>query len=173
MSGGINSYAQVDRLVKRMKWEGAHPAAVATRRAEMCADVEAKYARRKRLAASVTVPDRPRLDAILADSAAAHGVDANELYDKVTWRGVDGVRCGRAHPVTCARRAFVVAARVLGYSSTELAMYLRRPGAHSSILYMEQAATDDDRAVASILLRRDDERRERAKMYDNLKARSA
>jgi len=154
----VGTYAEVDRRTARMKREGVHPAKIATYRAQMVEQVAARYQAQKRQRASVPVPDTDRLDMMRDDAASAYGIKPRELYDRKHGPIHDARRCGAFHPITCARRAFVVAAREVGYSTTELAMYLRRPGSHSSIIYMTQTATDDDRAVAKVLVRRDKER---------------
>lgn len=149
-----NTYAEVDRRTSRMKREGLHPSKIATLRAKMVQRVAAHYKQQAIYKASVPLPNRDRLDLMRDDAAKAYGIEPHQLYDRKHHKA----RCGATHPITCARRAFVVAAREVGYSTVELAMYLRRPGSHSSVIYMTQTATDDDRAVAKVLVRRDKER---------------
>lgn len=148
------TYVEIDRRTSRMKHEGVHPAKIATLRAKMVQRVAAHYKQQSMHRACVPVPNRDRLDLMRDDAAKAYGIEPHQLYDRKHGQ----TRCGATHPITRARRAFVVAAREVGYSTVELAMYLRRPGSHSSVIYMTQTATDDDRAVAKVLVRRDKER---------------
>lgn len=141
------TYAEVSRRCARMRAEGMLPARIEMRRADMLIEVDERYRRIKEAKRTIPIADPERLNAIAADVAAACKTDVRNVFRRKA-RGLAGQ----------ARRAFVVAAHTLGYSYVELAAFMRKPGAHSSMQYLRTRATLDDAAIANVALMRDKQR---------------
>lgn len=135
----ITTYKQVYETADAMRRDGCSEAVVASRRAELIAQVERRYKRQAERARSVSVPGPLRLEQALGRILKVYDLDPRPIF-----RRNRGRLC-----VMSARRAFVCAARSMGYSQCEIAVYLRRPGCHSSVSGMERTATPEERAIAA------------------------
>ena len=145
------TYKAVIIRCKAMAKRGVPADTIADRRAAWTMAIQARYKRVKELRMSVPVHSPERLDALRNDIAKAYNLRPDALYDRTRGPGANSV-------ITRSRRAFVVAARKVGFSTTELAIYLRRPGMHNSVVYMTQTATADEHRVAAAALLLDAER---------------
>jgi hypothetical protein len=142
----IRSYAQVHRIATHMRHRGDPPDEIAAFHRRASNRVERCYRRRLELGRSTVLVDgmRERLETILALVCKAMGVDPECV------RGPGRPRARTANirrACTPARRAFAWAAYKTGASLTEIAAFMSRPGAHSSVIYWRDGATPDEQRI--------------------------
>lgn len=135
------TYSEIARRCRNLAAHGTSPAYVATIRAEWTQAVERRYARIRRLAKSVPVHNEPELHALLGAVAKAHGQDP-EL--------VRGLR--RYRRLSPARRSFAWAACQAGFALTEVAMFMRRAGSHSTIIFLRDNASIDEQLIGQVAI---------------------
>lgn len=136
------SYRRVQTAAAAMRRAGTPDAVVGLTRMKMIKVVTLRYYRANLYRQSVVIPERLRHE---LESVAARVLKRFPFVAGLTTQ-----RRGRA--VVSARRVFVRAARLGTCASyPELAMYLRRPGRHSSLIFMFKAATEDEIKLADVI----------------------
>lgn len=138
-----DTYAGVQRIVKEMRRLQVPEAVIATERARLLDHVRLRYNYKADLQRSVIVPDaiRAELDRI------AQRVLAKYLM-------VSDLAAPRRLPaIVSARKVFLHVARACTVASyPELAVYLRKPGKHPSLIFAYQHASEAEKILAGKLI---------------------
>ena len=132
------TYIEVERRLARMKREGASAEFISSKRNEWWPAVARRYERRNSLARSIPVPDGAQniLKRLLAAVCSVSRVEPDSITGRRRTKGM-----------TPVRRSFAWAACQMGYSLHEVAMFMRRPGSHSTVIFWRDGASLDERLV--------------------------